>query len=300
MNFLSFVNIILKVRVNIWGSSRFTYHFIKNIIDIKNIEIVRVVSTNIGTIYKELRNLMEIKNIKYTDKTQIYPETNIVCSYGNYIPERIFGKGVFLNVHPSLLPKYRGANPIIQCVLNGDRNTGVTFHQMTKKIDEGPLYKKIKYRMKINETSLTLEEKLAELSAKKIYPILENINKMKPKSQKGLMSMTSRDLTNMENAEINWNWNIEKIRWFIQGYYDNPIAWNKLDKNILKIYPGIIKKTNIKDHENGEILFDKVNTGIYTNGYIYVPEFFLVSGKRPLKPVEFYNGYAKMGRVILN
>ena len=94
----------------------------------------------------------------------------VLVSYGKIIPQSIidlFSPGI-VNVHPSLLPKYRGPSPIESAILNGDTETGVTIMQLSKKMDAGPMYSQVKVPLNDTETAPELEKQLGELGAQQL------------------------------------------------------------------------------------------------------------------------------------
>ncbi len=101
----------------------------------------------------------------------------ILVSYGNIIPDSIldlFKPGI-INIHPSLLPKYRGPSPIESAILNGDSQTGVSIMKLTKEMDAGPIYSQIKIDLKNDEYSEDLYETLAKKGAELLIDILPSI-----------------------------------------------------------------------------------------------------------------------------
>jgi methionyl-tRNA formyltransferase len=104
----------------------------------------------------------------------IKPIAGIIAGFGKIIPKEIiesFPKGI-LNVHPSLLPKYRGPNPIREVILNGEKETGVTIFLIDELVDHGPILKQEKIELLGNETYLELEEKLGKLGGKVLREII--------------------------------------------------------------------------------------------------------------------------------
>lgn len=106
----------------------------------------------------------------------LHPDFFIVVAYAKIIPKTILDIPKFgaLGVHPSLLPRYRGASPIQSAILNGEKETGVTIYQMDEKTDHGHILVQSTSRIRDEETYLQLEEELAELSGKLL---IENISK---------------------------------------------------------------------------------------------------------------------------
>jgi len=113
--------------------------------------------------------------------------TGILVSYGRIIPQStidLFSPGI-VNVHPSLLPKYRGSTPIESAIANGDKQTGVSIMQLVSEMDAGPVYEQVFYKLSEKETSPELYDTLANIGTAKLIEILPNIidNTLKPINQ---------------------------------------------------------------------------------------------------------------------
>lgn len=101
----------------------------------------------------------------------------VLVSYGKIIPQSIidlFEPGI-INVHPSLLPKYRGPSPVESAILHGDTETGVTIMQLSKEMDAGPIYSQVTVQLNDTETAPELETQLGELGAQELSLILPSI-----------------------------------------------------------------------------------------------------------------------------
>ena len=101
----------------------------------------------------------------------------IVVAYGQIITEGLLNlsKFGFINVHSSLLPKYRGAAPIQRCLINSEKYTGISIMKINNKLDSGPVCNKYKIEIKKNENFLSLSKRLSELGAEKIIENITNI-----------------------------------------------------------------------------------------------------------------------------
>ena len=101
----------------------------------------------------------------------------IVAAYGKIIPDWMLEspKIMSINVHYSLLPKYRGASPIQSCLLNGDKKTGITFIKMSNKLDEGECIQKYEIEVHPDHNKITLEDELCNLAIENIYRLLCDI-----------------------------------------------------------------------------------------------------------------------------
>ena len=101
----------------------------------------------------------------------------VVAAYGKIIPDWVLEspKIMSINVHYSLLPKYRGASPIQSCLLNGDKKTGITFIKMSNKLDEGECIQKYEIEVHPDHNKITLEDELCNLAIENIYSVLCDI-----------------------------------------------------------------------------------------------------------------------------
>jgi methionyl-tRNA formyltransferase len=125
---------------------------------------------------KEKLNVIEFENWENFKNSLnlIKPIAGVIAGFGKIIPKEIidsFPKGI-LNVHPSLLPKYRGPNPIREVILNGEKETGITIFLIDELVDHGPILKQEKIELSGNENYLELEEKLGKLGGKVLREII--------------------------------------------------------------------------------------------------------------------------------
>ncbi len=167
----------------------------------------------------------EIKNLK--------PDAIIVIAYGQLIPKKILDipKYGCLNLHASLLPKYRGASPIQSAIANGDKETGITLMKIDEGMDTGDIIAQEKIEIIQSacpactggDTGESLHDKLSELSAEVIEKHLVNYleGKLKPMPQNNAQATTASKLTR-ENGRIDWNKSAEKIERMVRAYYPWP------------------------------------------------------------------------------
>lgn len=172
-----------------------------------------------------------IKNLK--------PEVICVVAYGKILPKEILEipKLGCINVHGSLLPKYRGAAPIQWAVLNGDKTTGVTTMYMDEGMDTGDMILKREVEIEENETTGELWEKLSEIGGELLVETLEKIKNGTAPRQKQPEEYTIAPMLNKEMAKINWEEKTAKeIKNLVRGL--NPImgAYSILNGKKLKIW----------------------------------------------------------------
>lgn len=146
------------------------------------------------------------KKIEALTKKNNEKPIGVLVSYGKIIPQPVidlFEPGI-VNVHPSILPKYRGPSPVESAILNGDTETGISIMQLSAKMDAGPVYKQVVFTLNDTETAPELEIKLAALGAQELVTILPSIisGSLQPVAQNDSMA-TYCKLLHKEDGEIN-------------------------------------------------------------------------------------------------
>lgn len=163
-----------------------------------------------------------------TQFRQLNPEVIILVAYGKIIPKNLLAisKYGWLNLHASLLPKFRGASPIQFAILTGAKDTGVTLMKMDEGMDTGPIIAQEKLAIAPEETSQTLHDKLSRLSAealeKNLLAYLEG--KLKPKPQDNSQA-TSTKIIEKADGKINWQKPAIEIERQIRAFTPWPGAW---------------------------------------------------------------------------
>ncbi len=173
--------------------------------------------------------VLEIASLKNKDNQQkvlrYQPDLIIVCAFGLILPKEIleFPRFQCLNIHASLLPKYRGASPIQFTLLNGDHETGITIIKMVEGLDSGGIVAQNKISISANDNYLTLSVKLADLGADSITAVLPDWieGKIKTISQDEKLATTSKILTR-EDGQLNWHDSKEEINNKIRAFFPWP------------------------------------------------------------------------------
>jgi len=182
------------------------------------------------TLNIEFRTPIFLKNNReeYEYLKKLNADIAIVVAYGQIIPKEILTltKKGFINIHASLLPKWRGAAPIQRSIMNLDKQTGVSIMKINEKLDTGPVCNSYKLDIKYNDNAEIISEKLSVLAAEKILDNIDDIleNKLEFKEQ------THKDATyanKIEKSEgkIDWNKSAGSIIGKINGLYPNPGGW---------------------------------------------------------------------------
>lgn len=180
-----------------------------------------------------LRNAKEQKKL-----ATFHPDLMVVVAYGLILPPAILTIPRFgcINVHASLLPRWRGAAPIQRAILEGDRETGVTIMQMDEGLDTGEMIKKFSCTIEPNDTNKTLQDRLADLGAR---ALLESLNDIESGSYRSELQ-NEKDSTyakkiNKLEAEVDWEKPAVYLDRMVRAFHPKPIARVVLGKSILRI-----------------------------------------------------------------
>ena len=161
----------------------------------------------------------------------------VVVAYGLILPEEILEAPRYgcLNVHASLLPRWRGAAPIHRAIMAGDKETGVGIMQMEVGLDTGPILLEKKIPIDENDTTGILHDKLSALGANAIVEVLKNIKKVTPISQDDT-GVTYATKIEKSEAHIDWQKPATELRNQIHGLSPFPGAWCEVNGERLKIH----------------------------------------------------------------
>ena len=225
----------------------------------------------------------EINHIK-----KLNPDLVIVVAYGKILPVKLLNldKVLFINVHASLLPRWRGAAPIQRAIMNLDHETGVSIMKIVSELDAGPvlLQSKIKITKEINYKELSGQ--MSELGAKLILDTLKLIeNKKANFTEQNESEATYAKKIEKSETKISWKDDAEKIIAKINAFSPNPGCWFELNGNRIKI---IKAKKVIGEGMPGTILNDKFTIACSKNA-IQIIEL-QKEGKQKIKADEFLKG----------
>lgn len=195
--------------------------------------------------------LIETDNIKTNAKeiAQSSPDLIILSDFGQIIPQEILklAKTAPINLHPSLLPKYRGSTPIQTAILNGDKETGVSMMVMTPELDKGPVLAQIKTEIYAEENALELEKRLSVMAMKLIYEVLPALVELKLKPieiDNSESSFTKK--FKKEDGLIDWSKTPQEIDRKIRALFPWPGAYTTLNNKIIKIHQAHLEENKLK------------------------------------------------------
>lgn len=253
--------------------------------------------------------------------SQIKPDLIIVAAYGKILPKEILDipKYGSINVHPSLLPKYRGPSPIQFAILNGDQETGTTIMLMNEKMDEGPILAQKSVKVSKDETGASLSNKLSELSAPLLVKTLDYWIALKeiPKAVSRLIQAYEQDssrasytkILTKQDGKIIWSKNAQEIERQIRALYPWPGSFTifktaDAKPRQLKIISALPEPTPLSsqqpEKELGRVFLTPdgrlaVQTG---SGSLILNELQLEGGK-PMSGQDFLNGHPEIVGTIL-
>ena len=169
--------------------------------------------------------------------SKIMPEIIVVVAYGKILPVQILRLPLYgcINVHASLLPKYRGAAPIQWAIINGEKKTGITTMLMDEGLDTGDILLQEETEISSDDNAETLSKRLAEIGASLLIKTIKGIkdDSIKPIPQKGATSYAPP--LKKEDGKLNWSKTASEIFNFVRGMYPWPCAYCYLNKERIKI-----------------------------------------------------------------
>ena len=213
----------------------------------------------------------------------------IVVAYGQIIPKKFLSltKTGFINIHASLLPKWRGAAPIQRSIMNLDHETGISIMRITEKLDTGPVCNNYKIQLNENLNALEISEKLSNLAAEKILDNVDDILENKANFvEQDHSNATYASKIQKTEGQINWHENAEKIIGKINGLYPSPGAFFNFNGERYKILKAQIGRAQ---GNPGSVLSDNLEIACGNNQSIIVKEIQR-QGKRPQNIGEFILG----------
>jgi methionyl-tRNA formyltransferase len=243
------------------------------------------------TLKIEYRTPNSLKNNKeeYNYLKELDADIAIVVAYGQIIPKEYLSlvKKGFINIHASLLPKWRGAAPIQRSIMNLEKETGVSIMKIGEKLDTGPICNSYKIEITGNDNAKTISEKLSTLAAEKILNNLDDIldDKIQFKEQNHNEASYAIKIEKTE-GQIIWNETAENIIGKINGLYPSPGAFFIHKGERYKILKA---KLSLTSGKIGEVLDNYLEISCGNKKSIKILEIQR-QGKRPQNISEFMLG----------
>jgi len=257
----------------------------------------------------------KIKSPKWIEKIKtIGPRLIILAAYGQIIPKEILEIPQYgaLNIHPSLLPKYRGPSPIQTTILNGDKETGVTIILMDEEMDHGPIIQNSKFKIQNSKiTHIELSKQLSDLGAELLIKALPDYiqKKIQPQEQNHRQASFC-PIIKKEDGKIDWSKSADEIERMIRALNPWPGTYceykNQNENLKLKILEAdTVNKKNPSTtigagYKIGEAFLDEnKNLCVQTGNGALILKTIQLEGKKPATAKEFLNGHKEIVGAIL-
>ncbi len=241
---------------------------------------------------KSFKDPLNITNIQ-----MYHPDMIVVCAYGLIIPEKILLEPKYgcINIHASILPKYRGANPIQRAVLNGDRMAGITIMSMDKGLDTGPMLLKEAIPVPQNMTYGELEQELSIIGSNLIVNYIDNRDNILPQHQTNEFTLAPK----LEKGEekINWQNTATNIHNLVRALNPRPYATFEHNGNTIKLIKSEVVNEQT-DKPTGTVLNNKLDIAC-GKGTILRILSVQKSGGKIIDTKSFLNGYKiEIGEIL--
>ncbi len=218
----------------------------------------------------------------------------VVVAYGRILPQTFleaFPKGA-INVHFSLLPKYRGAAPVNWVIVNGETITGVTTMQMDVGLDTGDILLQTETEIGADENSIELMQRLAFIGADLLSETLKHLDKL-ARIPQNHADATLAPIMKKEDGVIDWNFSAREIANRVRGFQPFPTSFTKYQDKKLTIWKALeIQDSGFKIQDSGEVLEakgDKLFVGCGNQTVLQIEEL-QIEGKRRMTTRDFLNG----------
>lgn len=282
------------IRVVFFGSDEYSLIVLKSLFRNKRFSLKAIVTLPTAKAIREFGQKKKIPQIKTKTGSlieglkKIEPDIGILASFGKIIPPEILNlpKHGILNIHPSLLPRYRGPTPVPTAILNDEKETGVSIIKMDEEIDHGPIVAQFKEEIGPKETADDLLKRLFSAGAEVLKTILPAYleGRIEPLEQNHLKATYTQKFKR-DDGKIDWKRPADYNERFIRAMYPWPVAWTeiKVKRNTqyvirrLKILKAHIKRKSSHVSRLTSLVLDQVQ----------------LEGKKPVTWKQFKEGYPK-------
>ncbi len=234
-----------------------------------------------------------LKTFEVQDQLEkLKPDLMIVVAYGLILPQFVLDIPVHgcINVHGSLLPKWRGAAPIQHSLMSGDKKTGITIMQMDKGLDTGDMLLKSSIPVTEDDTSATLYEKLASLGRKSLPLVINQIaeNKLNRVKQDESLASYAHKITK-EEGKIDWRLPSFQVSCHIRALNPWPVAWTTLKDEIIRLWEVSVVDIDTSEAPGTIIKADKKRIIIACGQQAIVVNRLQLAGKRAMSTQDVLN-----------
>lgn len=302
------------LRVVFAGTPEFSVPSLRELIKRRDIEIVRVytrpdskIGRGLKLIPSPVKKLAQSANLSISEITsfreekeidefkRLKPDLLIVVAFGLMLPRTIIQiPKLAINVHASLLPRWRGAAPIQRCIAEGDLETGISIMRIVEELDAGPVLLKKSCPINQEDTSGSMHIRLASLGGSALGSALDQIlHSTLSETPQDESQVTYAAKIKSEELAIDWTMAAPAIDRKIRSLHPKPGARTVISDMELKIISATVLMKKVK-HSPGKVFIeDKTKLLVATgDGYLQIQEL-QVPGKKVSKATTFINGYGK-------
>ncbi|AFP85750.1 methionyl-tRNA formyltransferase [secondary endosymbiont of Heteropsylla cubana] len=236
---------------------------------------------------------------------QLNPDIIVVVAYGLILPQDILNipRLGCINVHGSLLPRWRGAAPIQRAIWKGDNFTGITIIQMDAGLDTGSILNRVVYKIQKDDTSASLYKKLEKIGSDALICTLEQIarNQIIREPQDNTFATYATKLTK-EEAKLNWSLSATQLERCVRAFNPWPVSYFYLEKQMIKVWSAGVNKELFLSYKPGTILATKKKEiHVATGKDILILRQLQPQGKKIMSVQDFLNSrrqYFTPGTII--
>lgn len=238
-----------------------------------------------------------LKNTEAQDELRHFnADVMVVAAYGLILPQVVLDipRLGCLNIHASLLPRWRGAAPIQRAIAAGDKESGITIMQMNAGLDTGDILQLFPCPILETDTGGDLHDRLAEIGAKAIVEVLEDLEseKLTPTVQDDALATYAHKLDKKE-AQINWQQSASKIERLIRAFNPWPVAFTLLNDKPIRIWQAQVLSENSELEVGTVIRCDKKGIDVSCGEGVLRLLKLQPSGSKAMDVASFMNGHAK-------
>ncbi|MBA7689344.1 Methionyl-tRNA formyltransferase [subsurface metagenome] len=246
----------------------------------------------------------KIRDSEWIEKIkQLRPDLIILCAYAQIIPKEILDipKYGALNIHPSFLPKYRGASPVHAAILNGNEISGVTIMLMDEQLDHGPIIQNSKFKIQNSRiTYKELENQLIDVAVDLLIKTLPDYIDGKIKAQpQDHSKATFCKIIKKQDGKIDWNKSAEEIERIIRAFHQWPTSYTFFNNKQLKILEADPSTSLGASKKLSEVFTENKQLAVQTGKGILILKQIQLEGKKPMSGQDFLNGHPKIIGSIL-
>lgn len=238
------------------------------------------------THFKDENSISELKRLA--------PDVMVVIAYGLILPTRVLNIPRFgcINVHASLLPRWRGASPIQQAILHGDKETGITIMQMDQGMDTGDTLAFQSTPISQHDTAESLHDRLAQLACTPLMMVLDSIEKQTLMPQKQCDALaTYAPKIKKEDALIDWTQSAQHIEQHIRAFSPWPIAYTHINTTIIRIYDAEVVLSQTEAEPGVILSADKSGILVAAGANALRIKKIQFPGGKPISIQDYLNGH---------